>query len=316
MVEPAISCRGLRKVYPGGVEAVRGLDFEVETGICFGLLGPNGAGKTTTVEILEGLLPCTAGEVRILGRSWNGGERELRRRLGITLQETRLSETLTVIETLRLFRSFYPRGPDPEELLRTVDLAAKATARVGRLSGGQRQRLAVATALAGDPEVLFLDEPTTGLDPASRRGLWAVILDAKARGTTIVLTTHAMEEAERLCDRVLIVDQGRLIALGTPEELVGALRGDQVVEMLFPGEEQARAAASLALPGVAGSRSLGRSVEFLVAGGTPALSPLLEALAARGLDLLAVHSRRTNLEDAFVRLTGHSLRHEDPAPAD
>ncbi|KYF53209.1 multidrug ABC transporter ATP-binding protein, partial [Sorangium cellulosum] len=212
---PALVCRGLIKRY-GDVVAVNGLDLEVRRGECFGLLGPNGAGKTTTVEILEGLTRADAGDVEVLGERWTGDGIALRRRLGIQLQETRFPDKLRVGEVIALFRSFYPRGLDPEEALRRVSLQEKAGAFVRGLSGGQKQRLSLACALAGDPEVLFLDEPSTGLDPASRREIWDIVEDLKARGRTILLTTHYMEEAARLCDRVAIVDRGRLLSLGTP----------------------------------------------------------------------------------------------------
>src|SRR6266545_4727713 len=218
----AIQCRALSKRYPARpepVDAVNGLDLEVRAGECFGLLGPNGAGKTTTIEILEGLLPATSGEVEILGRRWGDDDDALRQRLGITLQETRLAEKLTALETLTLFRSFYRQGRPPAAVLEEVSLTEKANAYVGKLSGGQKQRLAVACALVGDPELLFLDEPTTGLDPQSRRALWDILRTFKVRGRTILLTTHYMDEAERLCDRVAIIDHGKVIALGTPAEL-------------------------------------------------------------------------------------------------
>jgi ABC-2 type transport system ATP-binding protein len=218
---PALSARGLVKRF-GDVLAVDGLDLEVRRGECFGLLGPNGAGKTTTIEMLEGLTPPDAGEITVLGQSWNRHERTLRERLGVSLQETQLSEKLTVRETLVLFRSFFRRGCDPEQLLARVSLAEKATARVGKLSGGQKQRLAVACALVGDPELLFLDEPTTGLDPQSRLQLWGEIQTFRAEGRTVLLTTHNMDEAERLCDRVAIMDHGKVIALGTPAELIAS----------------------------------------------------------------------------------------------
>src|SRR6478736_4295780 len=224
---PAISCRGLRKHFDD-VKAVDGLDLEVEPGECFGMLGPNGAGKTTTIEILEGLTKPDAGEVVVLGRHWGSHERELRERLGVSLQESRLTEKLTVYETLELFRSFYVRGRSPEQLMADLSLEEKRDARVGKLSGGQRQRLAVACALAGDPQVLFLDEPTTGLDPQSRRQLWALVERFRAEGRTVLLTTHYMEEAERLCDRVAIIDKGKVLALGSPRELIRMLGGTEV----------------------------------------------------------------------------------------
>jgi ABC-2 type transport system ATP-binding protein len=215
----ALIVRNLRKSYKD-VVAVAGVDLDVRPGDCFGLLGPNGAGKTTTIEICEGLTAPDGGEVRVLGRNWATDGTELRQRLGIQLQETQLSDKLTVSETVRLFRSFYRQGPTEDEVIALVQLEEKRNARVGALSGGQKQRLALACALVGDPELLFLDEPTTGLDPQARRQLWDLITAFKNKGRTIVLTTHYMDEAEQLCDRVAIMDHGRIIALGTPNELM------------------------------------------------------------------------------------------------
>src|SRR5438309_3014534 len=213
----AIHCRQLVKRYDGKppVEAVRGLDLLVEEGECFGLLGPNGAGKTTTLEILEGLLDATSGDVEVLGLNWQTHDREIRERIGISLQETRLADKLTVRETVTLFRSFYRAGIEPDEVIRRVSLDEKATSWVVQLSGGQKQRLAVACALVGDPELLFLDEPTTGLDPQSRRQVWEIVNGFKDRGRTVLLTTHYMDEAEKLCDRIAVIDHGRIIAEGT-----------------------------------------------------------------------------------------------------
>jgi len=222
MTGNAVSCEQLRKSY-GDVVAVADLTLSVQRGECFGLLGPNGAGKTTTIEILEGLLTPDAGDVEVLGLRWADDGPELRQRLGIQLQETQLADKLTVEETLRLFRSFYTRGRTIEELLKIVELESKRTSRVGRLSGGQKQRLSLACALAGDPDLLFLDEPTTGLDPQSRRQLWMLLEQFRSRGGTILMTTHYMDEAEYLCDRVAVVDQGRIIAHGAPKELIARL---------------------------------------------------------------------------------------------
>jgi ABC-2 type transport system ATP-binding protein len=224
----AVRCEQLTKRY-SDVVAVDGLSLSVHRGECFGLLGPNGAGKTTTIEILEGLLVPDAGDVEVLGLRWSRDERELRQRLGIQLQETQLAEKLTVEETLRLFRSFYHRGRSIDELVQLVELESKRRSWVGKLSGGQKQRLAVACALAGDPDLLFLDEPTTGLDPQSRRQLWELLDRFRKSGGTILLTTHYMEEAQTLCDRVAIVDHGKLMALGTPAELIGSLGAPKVV---------------------------------------------------------------------------------------
>jgi ABC-2 type transport system ATP-binding protein len=224
----AVSCDRLVKRY-GDVVAVDGLSLSVARGECFGLLGPNGAGKTTTIEILEGLLEPDAGDVQVLGLRWRVDERELRQRLGVQLQETQLAEKLTVEETLRLFRSFYHRGRTIDELLRIVELESKRGSWVGKLSGGQKQRLAVACALAGDPDLLFLDEPTTGLDPQSRRQLWQLLAHFRTQGGTILMTTHYMDEAEALCDRVAIVDHGKVIAQGSPPELIASLGAPRVV---------------------------------------------------------------------------------------
>jgi ABC-2 type transport system ATP-binding protein len=211
--------RALKKSY-ADVVAVDGLDLQVRNGECFGLLGPNGAGKTTTIEICEGLLARDSGDVVVLGQTWENDAIHLREQLGIQLQDTQLAEKLTVRETLDLFRSFYRRGRNSADVIEMVELGEKTDARVGTLSGGQKQRLAIACALVGDPELLFLDEPTTGLDPQSRRQLWGLIEDFRSTGRTIVLTTHYMDEAERLCDRVAIVDHGHVIALGSPAELI------------------------------------------------------------------------------------------------
>src|SRR5215510_1471142 len=221
---PAIRCRSLVKDY-GAVRAVDGLDLEVRGGECFGLLGPNGAGKTTAVEILEGILAPSSGEVEVLGLRWKANERELRQRIGVSLQETRFTDKLTVGETLELFGSFYARARATQEVLDEVGLVEKRDSYVVNLSGGQRQRLAVATALVGDPDLVFLDEPTTGLDPQARRQVWELVRALRARGRTVLLTTHYMDEAERLCDRVAVVDHGQVIALGTPHELIARLGG-------------------------------------------------------------------------------------------
>ena len=225
---PSLLIKGLHKAF-ADVKAVDGIDLEVQPGECFGLLGPNGAGKTTTIEILEGLLEPDAGEVQILGMTWRGHDRELRQRIGVQLQETQLAEKLTVEETLRLFRSFYHRGRTIDQLLGLVELESKRRSWVGKLSGGQRQRLAVACALAGDPDLLFLDEPTTGLDPQSRRQLWQLLAQFRSQGGTVLLTTHYMDEAETLCDRVAIVDHGKVMAEGSPRQLIATLGAPRVV---------------------------------------------------------------------------------------
>jgi ABC-2 type transport system ATP-binding protein len=302
---PSICCRGLVKNY-GPVRAVDGLDLQVQTGECFGLLGPNGAGKTTTVEILEGLLLPTSGEVQLLGRTWQSDGGWLRQRLGISLQETNLTDKLTVAETLRLFRSFYAAGPAVEDLLELVSLKDKARTWYSKLSGGQKQRLAVACALAGDPEILFLDEPTTGLDPQSRRQLWGLIEQFKARGRTVLLTTHYMDEAQRLCDRVAIIDKGKVISLGTPRELIQSLGGTEVVEFTCNGAVIHDSVSHL--PGVHAVRSREDGLSLTVEQLHKTLPNLLNHLQQNGQTLTSLSTHHATLEDVFVNLTGRQLR--------
>jgi ABC-2 type transport system ATP-binding protein len=313
----AISCRGLHKRYPARpqpVDAVNGLDLEVQVGECFGLLGPNGAGKTTTIEILEGLLPPTAGEVEVLGRRWGEDDEALRQRIGISLQETRLAEKLTVRETLTLFRSFYRQGLTPQAALEQVQLTEKADAYVGKLSGGQRQRLAVACALVGDPELLFLDEPTVGLDPQNRRQLWDILRGFRAQGRTVLLTTHYMDEAERLCDRVAVVDHGRVIALGTPDELIARLGGEHLVEVAFAGGGPDEAALR-GLPGVVSVRRDGDAYCLAVTAPHVTIPALLQRLEGEPAALAQLTTRHASLEDVFVTLTGRHLRDDEAKPA-
>ncbi len=307
----AIECRDLRKTYDGKVEAVCGLTLAIASGECFGLLGPNGAGKTTTIEILEGLLTPTSGEVTILGRSWKMHARELREQLGISLQETRLSEKLTVRETIKLFASFYRDPRSSDEVLEQLQLTEKADSWVGKLSGGQRQRLAVATALVGNPKVLFLDEPTTGLDPQSRRQLWDIIRAFQRSGGTVLLTTHYMDEAERLCDRLAIVDHGVIIAEGSPADLIDRLGGHHVVEFSVSsnGDGHAREIWS-ALPGVESLRDEDGLFSLNVREPHLTIPALLEAVGKQGAELLHLTTRQASLEDVFVRLTGRHLRED------
>ncbi len=316
--ELAIRCRDLRKQYRGRsgvVDAVNGLDLEVRRGECFGLLGPNGAGKTTTIEIMEGLLAATSGEVEILGMRWGRRDDDLRQRLGISLQETKFPEKLSVLETLVLFRSFYRSGKDPAEVMESVGLTEKAKAWVGKLSGGQRQRLAVACALVGDPDLLFLDEPTTGLDPQSRRQLWDIIRSLGEQGRTILITTHYMDEAERLCDRVAIVDHGRLIALGSPSELIATLGGEHVVEFAVANGNGIPQEELEALPAVREARSEATNTALTVTEPHIAIPALLETLQARRLELIRLATRHASLEDVFVHLTGRHLRDDEISPA-
>ncbi len=311
----AIQCRDLRKTYQGKVEAVRGLNLEIQAGECFGLLGPNGAGKTTTIEILEGLLEPTSGEVSILGHSWSENAREMREWLGISLQETRLSEKLSVRETVDLFASFYREPRSTDEVLEELQLTEKADAWVGKLSGGQRQRLAVATALVCNPKILFLDEPTTGLDPQSRRQLWDIIREFQRNGGTVLLTTHYMDEAERLCDRLAIVDHGQIIAEGSPADLIERLGGHHVVEFAVSSNGNGRAslpAHSLwrALPGVESVHEADGMMALSVKEPHLTIPALLEAVARQGSRLDHLSTRQASLEDVFVRLTGRHLREE------
>jgi ABC-2 type transport system ATP-binding protein len=306
----AIRCANLVKTYAGRppVEAVRGLDLIVQSGECFGVLGPNGAGKTTTMEILEGLLQPTAGDVGVLGMKWGQDDTAIKERTGISLQETRLAEKLTVRETLRLFRSFFRTGITPDEAIARVSLEEKADAWVVKLSGGQRQRLAVACALIGDPELLFLDEPTTGLDPQSRRQLWDVVRAFQERGRTVMLTTHYMDEAERLCDRVAVVDHGKVIAMGTPSELIANVGGEHVIEFEADGDAESLANSLVGLPSVNAVRPEGHGFSLTVEAPHIALPALLARLQGLGRSVLQLSTRHVSLEDVFVTLTGRHLR--------
>jgi ABC-2 type transport system ATP-binding protein len=307
---PALEVRDLRKYY-ADVRAVDGLDLSVAPGECFGLLGPNGAGKTTTIEICEGLLNPDSGHVELLGLRWDHNESELRQRLGIQLQETQLAEKLTVEETVRLFRSFYSRGRTVDEVIRLVQLDEKRDARVGKLSGGQKQRLALACAIVGDPDLLFLDEPTTGLDPQSRRQLWDLITEFKSLGRTIMLTTHYMDEAEILCNRVAIVDHGKVIALGTPRELIASLGAEHVVEFAPAAEASSADEAELRqIDGVIAVRRVASGYELQVAALHRTVPALLTLLARRGVELAHLTTHSATLEDVFVSLTGRQLRDE------
>ena len=307
---PAIRCSALVKRYKD-VVALAGLDLEVRAGECFGLLGPNGAGKTTTVEMLEGLVVPDGGEVELLGMRWARDERALRERLGVALQETKLADRLKVSEVIRLFHSFYPSGRSVEEVLEVVELGEKRDAWVEKLSGGQRQRLAIACALVGDPDILFLDEPTTGLDPQSRHQLWEVVAAFKRGGGTVVLTTHYMEEAERLCDRVAVMDHGKVIALGTPRELIASLGAEEVVEFaLGEGAAPPADAALAALPGVTAVRRDGSRYTLTVSEVHRAVPGLLAELQRGGVELTALVTHHATLEDLFLSLTGRHLRDE------
>jgi ABC-2 type transport system ATP-binding protein len=310
----AVSVRGLRKRY-ADVVAVDGLDLEIAAGECFGLLGPNGAGKTTTIEICEGLTAPDEGDVVVLGRQWATDEHALRERLGIQLQETQLAEKLTVAETVRLFRSFYDTGRTMEDVIRLVQLEEKRDSRVGKLSGGQKQRLAIACAIVGDPDLLFLDEPTTGLDPQSRRQIWELVEEFKHTGRSILLTTHYMDEAERLCDRVAIVDHGKVIARGTPRELIASLGAEQVVEFVLAGGNGAGELDADTLRRLEGVRAARRgggddhlAWELRVGELHRTVPALLAELTRRDLHLAELRTHSATLEDVFVHLTGRQLR--------
>jgi ABC-2 type transport system ATP-binding protein len=303
-----IRCSGLVKRYKD-VTAVDGLDLAIRAGECFGLLGPNGAGKTTTVEMLEGLIAPDAGTIEILDMRWATHDHAIRERIGVQLQETKLADKLTVEEIVTLFRSFYRQGHTVDEVLDVVHLGEKRKTWASKLSGGQRQRLAVACALVAEPAILFLDEPTTGLDPQSRRQLWDVIAEFRGRGGTIVLTTHYMDEAERLCDRVAVVDHGKVIALGTPKELVASIGAEHVIEFaLGEGVAPPPREALLVLPGVQEVRTDAGRTSLTVAELHASLPAVIDELERRGLGMTELITHHATLEDLFLHLTGRHLR--------
>ena len=309
MTAPALRASGLVRRY-GDLVAVDGLDLEIHRGECFGLLGPNGAGKTTTVEIFEGLNEPSSGDVEVLGLRWSESADEIRRRIGVQLQETKFPEKLRLGEVVTLWRSFYPSGLEPETALRRVSLHERSSAMVRELSGGQKQRLSLACALVGDPEVLFLDEPTTGLDPASRRQIWDIVEELRSRGRTILLTTHYMEEADRLCDRVAILDHGRRLAQGTPAELIAGLGAEHVVEVETDDDTLAPDALA-GLPGVAEVVRTGDAWRLTAADATPVLGPLLGLIESRGATVRRLAIHQATLEDVFLAHAGHGLQDSD-----
>jgi ABC-2 type transport system ATP-binding protein len=302
-----ISVRGLEKRY-GDVHAVRGIDFEVYAGEVFGLLGPNGAGKTTTVEILEGLRPRTAGEVRVLGYDPDVQVRQLKDSIGVSLQATNLPDKITVAEAIELFTSFYTKHADTGQLLRRLQLEEKKNAQYRTLSGGQKQRLALALALVNEPKILFLDEPTTGLDPQVRLEIHSLITELKDARRTILLTTHYIEEAERLCDRVAIVDEGKIVVMGTPRDLQQQVLGHSVVEIStvepIPEDDLPPVLSDGNATIVNGRRTAKVTCE------KPArtVADLLRWMEQRNLELSDIHIKRPTLEDVFIQLTGKSLR--------
>jgi ABC-2 type transport system ATP-binding protein len=304
----SVKVTGLKKAY-GATKAVNGIDLEVRPGECFGLLGPNGAGKTTTVEILEGLLSADEGTVEVLGLRYPQDAHRIQERIGVALQETELYGRLTCRETVELFGSFYPTPRDPLDVLREVGLEEKKDDWVERLSGGQRQRLALALALVHAPALVFLDEPTTGLDPRARRETWKLLSEIKAKGASLLLTTHFMDEAEALCDRVAIVDKGKVIALGTPGELVRSLGGDAIVEVETDPAPDLDALSKI--EGVKKTEATERTARLVVERAHEVVPRLLSTLESSGKKLLHLSTRHGTLEDVFLSLTGRKLDEEE-----
>ncbi len=305
-METAIHVAGLHKSY-GDFEAVRGIDFDVAQGEVFGLLGPNGAGKTTTVEILEGLRPRTSGEVRVLGYDPATETRTIKDRIGVCLQSTNLPDKITVRESLALFAAFYSHNVDIDKLLQRLQLWEKRNEFYSKLSGGQKQRVALSLAMVNDPQMIFLDEPTTGLDPQVRLETHGLISELREAKRTILLTTHYIEEAERLCDRVAIVDQGKIIAMGTPREIQARTLGQSLVE-LKTGQPM-----PLDVPRFEYCEKHTLSEDRLrlsVYSTRPArtLPELVKWIDQSGLELEDIHLKRPTLEDVFIELTGKRLR--------
>jgi ABC-2 type transport system ATP-binding protein len=308
MTAPAIFCQSLVKCY-GDKLAVAGIELTVEVGECFGLLGPNGAGKTTTVEMLEGLTKPDSGKVELFGMAWGDGrDRELQERLGVQLQDTQLADKLLVEEVLRLFRSFYRKGRRVEDLIAELDLSAERKQQYHKLSGGQKQRVALGTALAGDPELLFLDEPTTGLDPRARQSLWRIVQGFQKRGRSVLITTHYMEEAAALCDRIAIMDHGKVIALGTPRSLVDGLGLVQFVE--FETKQALDTAAMSALAPVENVEQRGEGYRLRIARSLSALSAVLAELERQQVTPIGLSSHQATLDDVFLHLTGRAFQNE------
>jgi ABC-2 type transport system ATP-binding protein len=305
MTAPAIRCQSLVKLY-GDKLAVAGIELTVEVGECFGLLGPNGAGKTTTVEMLEGLTQPNSGTVELFGQAWGKGkDRELQERLGVQLQDTQLADKLMVEEVLRLFRSFYRKGRSVDQLVSELDLQAERKVQYHKLSGGQKQRVALGTALAGDPELLFLDEPTTGLDPRARQQLWKIVQGFQSRGRSVLITTHYMEEAAALCDRIAVMDHGKIIALGTPRSLVDGLGLVQFVE--FEAKQPLDEAAMSALSAVETVSRRGEGYRLRIDRSMSALSAVLGELERQNITPIGLSTHQATLDDVFLQLTGRGL---------
>ncbi|HVY26541.1 MAG TPA: ABC transporter ATP-binding protein [Polyangiaceae bacterium] len=309
MTAPAIRCESLVKCY-GDKLAVAGIELKVEVGECFGLLGPNGAGKTTTVEMLEGLTRPDSGTVELFGVRWGtGSDREIQERLGVQLQDTQLADKLTVEEVLRLFRSFYRQGRSVEQLITELDLSAERKQQYHKLSGGQKQRVALGTALAGDPELLFLDEPTTGLDPRARQTLWGIVQRFQSRGRSVLITTHYMEEAAALCDRIAIMDHGKIIALGTPRSLVDGLGLVQFVE--FETKQALDEAAVAALGPVESIERRGEGYRLRIDRSLSALGAVLAELERQKVTPIGLSTHQATLDDVFLHLTGRALKTDE-----
>jgi ABC-2 type transport system ATP-binding protein len=302
---PVIQVRGLVKRY-GDLVAVDGIDFDVGAGEVFGLLGPNGAGKTTTVEILEGLRSPDAGRTTVLGVDVATGADRLKPRIGVSLQTAALYPKLTVTELIDLFRSFYPTSRPTAELVDLLELGERRHARSQELSGGQRQRLAVALALVNDPEIVFLDEPTTGLDPAARRSLWDIVRGLRDQGRTVLLTTHYMEEAEVLCDRLAIMDHGHILEMGTVDELVSKRFRERAVR--FGATDQLADAELAGLPAVASVKHEPDEILLYTRDVGATIGALIALADSRNVELTDLTVRRATLEDVFLDLTGRALR--------
>ena len=303
-METAIVVEGLRKVY-GEVVAVDGISFEVRRGEIFGMVGPNGAGKTTTIECIEGLRRPDGGTVTTLGLDPQRDGYELRERIGVQLQESALPNRIKVWEAVDMFASFYRRSVDWKPLLERLGLAEKRNTDFAKLSGGQKQRLFIALALINDPELVFLDELTTGLDPQARRAMWQLVFDIREQGKTVFLTTHFMEEAERLCDRVAIVDDGRIVALDSPEKLVRSLGAEKRV--LFTVERAFDEAALRAVPGVTKVERNGERVT-VYGTGDRLVGGVVNALETGGVPFRDLRTEQPTLEDVFLALTGKQIR--------
>jgi len=303
---PAIRAQSLVKRY-GDKLAVAGIELRVEVGECFGLLGPNGAGKTTTVEMIEGLTRPDSGSIELFGVPWGSGRnRDLQERVGVQLQDTQLADKLTVEEVLRLFRSFYRQGRSVEQLLTELDLTAERKQQYQKLSGGQKQRVALGTALAGDPELLFLDEPTTGLDPRARQALWGIVQTFQKRNRSVLITTHYMEEAAILCDRIAVMDRGKIIALGTPRSLIDGLGLVQFVE--FETKQALDEAALSALPVVENILRKGEGYHLRIDRSLNALRVVLAELERQQLTPIGLSTHQATLDDVFLHLTGRALK--------